>query len=194
MFFVPGAQPVGSVATGTQEKMASTTAGPASNPLALRHERLQGKITKPTSDKSEVVAYFPKVRSTAVSWMGQRLFGLSSVLSHRHTYSNPNNYRIDIFPLCYIMLYPGPRNSSKRVCRFDLPAALLWDHPRYVVQSGTGFLKSHLFEGELGFKTDNAPRIRQRRIKSWPNMGATVKVQRENTCLFLHVLQKDLVK
>eukprot|EP00913_Durusdinium_trenchii_P026505 g24869.t1 len=67
----PGAQPVGSVATGTQEKMASTTAGPASNPLALRHERLQGKITK------------------------------------------------------------------------------------YVVQSGTGFLKSHLFEGELGFKTDN---------------------------------------
>eukprot|EP00435_Cladocopium_sp_Y103_P046028 s380_g13.t1 len=32
-----------------------------------------------------------------------------------------------------------------------------WDKGwfRFVVQSGTGFLKSHSFEGELGFKTDN---------------------------------------
>lgn len=85
----PGAQPVGSVAAGTQERVAGTqasapgvgngagvgngtvTTGPVSNPLTLRHERLQGKITK------------------------------------------------------------------------------------FVGQSGTGFLKSHSFEGELGFKTDN---------------------------------------
>ena len=26
---------------------------------------------------------------------------------------------------------------------------------RFVVQSGTGFLKSESFDGELGFKTDN---------------------------------------
>ena len=41
---------------------------------------------------------------------------------------------------------------------------------RFVGQSGTGFLKSHSFEGELGFKTDNA---------SWlaevVQHGATVK-------------------
>ena len=68
----PGAQPVGSVAAGTQEKVASASAvGPVSNPLALRHERLQGTISK------------------------------------------------------------------------------------YVMSSGTGFVKSHLFEGELGFKTEN---------------------------------------
>ncbi|CAJ1448654.1 unnamed protein product [Effrenium voratum] len=64
----PGAQPVGSLAAGTQEKVAG---GPVSNPLALRHERLQGKVSK------------------------------------------------------------------------------------YVVQTGAGFVKSHLFDGELGFKTEN---------------------------------------
>ena len=66
----PGAQPVGSVAAGTQEKVAASS-GPVSNPLALRHERLEGTISK------------------------------------------------------------------------------------YVMSSGTGFVKSHLFEGELGFKTEN---------------------------------------
>ena len=46
-----GAQPVGSVATGTQERVASGgTALPVSNPLALRHERLHGKITKPPAE------------------------------------------------------------------------------------------------------------------------------------------------
>eukprot|EP00440_Ansanella_granifera_P037464 gb/GFBE01040646.1/.p1 GENE.gb/GFBE01040646.1/~~gb/GFBE01040646.1/.p1 ORF type:complete len:551 (+),score=93.45 gb/GFBE01040646.1/:1-1653(+) len=69
----PGAQPVGSVTAGTQEKSGGTTAtsGPVNNPLALRHERLQGKISK------------------------------------------------------------------------------------YVMSSGTGFVNSDLFEGELGFKTES---------------------------------------